>query len=362
MKKTFEFLFKTSKLNRFFLPLLIFVPISLFLHFNKAPDVWIFLTSVIAIIPFAKLIGDATEEIAKHSSTMIGAITNATFGNSVELIIAFFAIQAGLIEIVKASIVGSIIGNILLILGMSMFLGGVIYKEQRFNTESAGIASTMLIISVAGLAIPTVYSLTSNNDATQLLSTLVGVVLALIYILGLVFTLFTHKHLFDTSDTYALRKIKPEWSKKRSYFILFFSVLFVAIEAEILVGSLELGIKALGLTQTFVGVVIIAIIGNAAEHVSAVMAAIKNNIDLAVEISIGSTTQVALFVVPILVFLSMLIGKPFSLAFSLFEIIAIFLAVMIVNYLSTDGTCHWLEGAQLISVYLIIAGAFYFIV
>jgi len=362
MQKTIDFLFKTSKYNRFFLPFLIFIPLSMYLNISGASRGLVFLIAVLSIIPLAKFIGDATEEIAKHSSTVIAAILNASFGNSVELIIAFFAIQAGLFEIVKASIVGSIIGNILLILGMSMFFGGLIYKEQKFNTEAVGIASTMLIISVAGLAIPTVYSFTTSNGGTQLLSPIVACVLALIYILGLIFTLFTHKHLFDTSDTYALRRTKPEWSKQRTYFILFFSVLFVAIEAEILVGSMEAGINALGLTQIFVGAVIVAIIGNAAEHSSAIIAALKNNMDLAIEISIGSTTQVALFVVPLLVFISMLIGKPFSLVFSIFQIIAVFIAVMIVNYLSTDGTCNWLEGAQLISVYLIIAAAFYFIV
>lgn len=341
--------------------LLALFPAVLLLDFMNVDNSIIFVISVVSIIPLAKIIGKATEELAIQSGSAFGALMNATFGNIVELIIAVFAIQSGLIEVVKASITGSIIGNLLFLIGLSMFFGGLKYKEQTFNKDAAGISSTMLIIAVAGLVIPTVYLYTTSGPAVQSISMIVSFVLALIYICGLIFTFKTHKRLFDVGDEFMKEKIRPVWSKRKSLAVLVGAIAAVSIVSEILVGSIGSFSKTFETSEMFIGLVVIAIITNIAEKMNAITFARKNKISLSLEIGTSSATQIALFVVPILVIVSSVLGHPLSLVFSLFELVAIILAVMITNYISTDGRCNWLEGAQLITVYLIIITAFYFV-
>jgi Ca2+:H+ antiporter len=351
------------KIGKFSLLLLVFIPISFYFGLFGQDRALTFITSVLAIIPLARIIGYSTKELTLQTNPVFGGFLNATFGNAVELVIAFLALREGLSEIVQASLVGSILSNILLLIGLSIFFGGLKYKEQRFNKTSAGVSSTMLIIAVVGLAIPTVYSLAVEGDTLheRVISDAVAMVLALIYIAGLVFAFVTHKHLFDASDEIKASAEKPEITVKTAVIILLLAMLVVVFESEFMVGSIKPAMAIFGLTQTFIGVVVIAILANIAEKLSAIHFAVENKLDVSLEIGLSSAIQIALFVVPILVFVSHIFGYRFSLIFSLFEIISIFFAVMIVNYLSSDGKCNWLEGAQLISVYLIITIAFYFI-
>jgi Ca2+:H+ antiporter len=323
----------------------------------------LFIASTLAIIPLARIIGFATKELVLQTNPAWGGVINATLGNSIELIIAVLALNKGLIQVVKASIIGSIIGNILLLIGLSLLFGGLKYKEQKFNKYSVGISSTMLIICVAGLAIPTVFSMTVNPSVgtINLLDYSVAFVLAIIYILGLIFAFITHKHIFDPSDEIKASMEKPSFTKTKSILLLIVAVFFVAIESDFLVRTLENFATTIGMTQTFIGVIIIAILTNIAEKASAIHFGRINKIDVSLEIGLSSAIQIALFVVPLLVFISGMMGYGFTLVFSFFEIISVFLAVMIVNHLSADGVCNWLEGAQLISIYMIIAIAFYFI-
>jgi Ca2+:H+ antiporter len=352
-----------EKLNKIFYWLLIFVPISLFCGIFTDSTTLTFVTSVIAIIPLAAIIGFATREIAIQTNPTWGGLINATFGNIIELIIAVLALSKGLVTVVQASLIGSIIGNILLLIGLSIFVGGIRFKEQKFNTISAGISSTMLIIAVAGLAIPTIYSVTTHATADQIhvLSDAVAIVLAVIYIAGLLFALFTHKHLFDASDEIKALRKKSKLNIKKAVLILLIGIVFVALESEFLVKTVEHAAQSIGLTETFIGIIIIAIITNIAEKSTAIHFAIQNNLDISLEIGLSSAIQIALFVVPVLVFISTIFGYGFSLVFSVFEVAAVIFAVMIVNYLSSDGRCNWLEGAQLLSLYLIIAIVFFFI-
>lgn len=350
------------KVGRAFKWMLLFIPISILLALLTTNKTLIFITSILAIIPLARILGLATKEIAIQTNPTISGLVSATFGNVVELIIAILALQHGLIRVVQASIVGSIIGNILLLTGLSVFFGGLKFKKQVFNREVAGISSTMLIISVVGLAIPSVYAFTTTtNGHIHILSDAVAIVMALIYIAGLAFSLVTHKDLFDASDEIKAAHEKPMLSKKVAALIMLIATVVVAIESELLVGSINEAAINIGLTQTFIGIVVIAIITNIAEKTNAISFARENKLDISLEIGMSSAIQIALFVVPILVIISQLFNYGFTLVFSLFEIISIMLAVMIINYLSADGSCNWLEGAQLMAVYLIIAIAFFFV-
>jgi len=271
-------------------------------------------------------------------------------------------LQAGLITVVQASIIGSIIGNILLLVGLSIFAGGLRYKNQRFNNETIAVSSTMLIIVVAGLAIPSVYYfLNPNGSHIQVLGEAVAVVMTLIYLAGLVFSLRTHKDLFDASDEMKATHERPTMRKRTAALILLLTVIVVAIESEFLVHGIENAALTIGITQTFIGIVVIAIITNIAEKSTAVHFALENKLDVSIEIGLSSAIQIALFVVPILMLVSEIFNFGFTLVFTPFQILAVILAVLIVNYLSADGRCNWLEGAQLISVYSIIAIAFFFV-
>jgi Ca2+:H+ antiporter len=339
--------------------LLVFVPVSIFLEFVLKQPVAIFATCCIAILPLAALIGQATDELAIHSGPRVGGLLNATFGNVTELIISILLVAAGEFTVVKASLIGSILGNLFLVMGASLFAGGLRYREQEFSGRSAGVHATSLLLAVTALIMPALFVNTTPSTPSQriVLSAVVAVVLIALYGASLLFTLVTHVHLFraPAGDE------KAEWSRRRAILVLLGAALLVGIESEFLVGSLEPTVQALGLSKVFVGLVIVAIIGNAAEHASAVFFAIRNKMDVAMEISFGSSTQIALFVAPLLVFVSLLMGHPMDFVFSGLEVIAVALATIIVSAIVLDGRSNWLEGAQLLGAYVIIAATFFFV-
>jgi len=350
------------RIGKVFYLLLVFIPISLLLYLFTKEESLIFLTSVLAIVPLARIMGYSTKEISLQTNPTVSGLFSATFGNAIELIIAVLALRAGLIQVVQASLIGSIIGNILLLVGLSIFTGGLRFKNQRFNNETIAVSSTMLIIVVAGLAIPSVYDvLTPAGPHIQILSTAVAIVMALIYLAGLVFSLRTHKDLFDASDEIKATLEKPTMNRRLAALILFITIIVVSVESQLLVGTIEHTAHAIGISQIFIGLVVIAIITNIAEISTAVHFSVKNKLDVSIEIGLSSAIQIALFVIPILMLVSQVFNFGFSLVFTPFQILAVMLAVLIVNYLSADGRCNWLEGAQLISVYSIIAIAFFFV-
>jgi Ca2+:H+ antiporter len=362
---------KVSKSSAIYF-LLIFAPIAVWLEFGHADHIALFVVAAIALIPLAKLIGDSTEHLATHYGATTGSLLNVTFGNAAEIIIAVVAISAGLLDLVKASITGSIIGNILLIFGLSIVAGGFKYKEQRFSRENIGFQSSMLFIAIIGLAIPTILVATvlsgaENEGAVQLLSDSLAIILIIVYALGIVFTFFTHKHLFVTPEEATTAEgaqlehhHSEHWSKKKSFLLLAASMAGVIMVSEILVASVEQTGEELGFGELFVGAIIVGIVGNAAEHSSAILLARKGKIDLSIGIAAGSGTQIALFVVPVLVFAGIALGQPFTLVFTMLELAVLFLAAIILNLIVHDGKSNWFEGVMLTAVYIIIAIAFYF--
>jgi Ca2+:H+ antiporter len=355
--------------------LLVFVPILVVLDLVHADHIIIFIIAVIALIPLAKLIGDSTEHLSTHYGSTLGSLLNVTFGNAAEIIIAVVAINAGLIDLVKASITGAILGNIMLIFGLSMIAGGIRKKEQLFSRENAGLQSTMIFLAIIGLAIPTVLSSTilkpaeiENQLKIQFLSDALAIILLSVYIAGIVFTFFTHKHLFvspqmvEENNNHNIDTITTKhWDKKRAFFMLSISMVGVVVVSEILVGSIEETSKQFGFGEVFVGAIIIGIVGNAAEHSSAIILARKGKIDLSIGIAAGSGTQIALFVVPLLVIFGIILNQPFTLEFTIYELVTLFLAAIILNLIAHDGRSNWFEGVMLTAVYIIIAIGFYFI-
>lgn len=344
------------KFLRFFL---IFIPISILCDVFHVAPVWIFATAALAIIPLAGVMGEATEAISLYSGPRIGGFLNATFGNATELIISFFALKEGLFDVVKASIAGSVIGNILLVLGASMLFGGLKYKTQKFNRNVIEVSSSMLLFSVIGLSIPAIFTHTIsrellNTSRYEVLSVSVAFFMFLIYALGLFFSFYTHKDLYGSDHE---EEVESKWSLKTAIIVLIVATVAIAVESEFLVGSVEAVTKTLGLSEFFVGIILIPIIGNAAEHSTAVIMAMKNKMDVAVEIAIGSSLQIILFVAPLLIFLS-LFFKPMSIIFNEFELISLIVSVLIAIKVSQDGESNWLEGIQLITVYLIIGVSF----
>ena len=373
---------KLSKSSILYL-LIIFTPMAVTLEFVHADHIIIFVIAAIALIPLAKLIGDSTEHLSIHYGSSLGSLLNVTFGNAAEIIIAIVAINAGLLDLVKASISGAILGNILLIFGLSILAGGFKYKEQFFNRENVGLQSSMLFLAIIGLAVPTVLANTVNLEdggggdgvnienqvSVQILSDLLAFLLLAVYIAGIIFTFFTHKQIFTQSVSKEHRQEEEEikenhithWSKKKSFLLLGLSMAGVIVVSEILVGSVEATTEEFGFGELFVGAIIVGIVGNAAEHSSAIILARKGKIDLSIGIAAGSGTQIALFVVPILVIAGIIMNKPFTLVFTLFELATIFLAAIILNLISHDGKSNWFEGVMLTVVYIIIAIGFFFI-
>ena len=350
--------------------LLVFAPIAVVLNLVGADHLILFAMAIIGLIPLAKLIGDSTEHLATHYGATLGSLLNVTFGNAAEIIISVVAINAGLIELVKASITGSILGNIMLIFGLSLIVGGVKHKEQIFNRENAGLQSSLIFLAIIGLAIPTILSTTVlkpidlvSQLKLQILSDVLAIVLICVYVAGILFTFFTHKHLFVAPGgaDEVLEQNHNRWSKRKSFLILGASMVGVVAVSEILVGSVEETSKQFGFGELFVGAIIVGIVGNAAEHSSAILLARKGKIDLSIGIAAGSGTQIALFVVPFLVMVGIILGQPFTLEFTLYELATLFLAAIIMNLIAHDGKSNWFEGIMLTAVYLIIAIGFYFI-
>jgi len=349
--------------------LLVFVPIAMLLEwvFHASPTL-IFVAAALAILPLAGLMGQATEEISTRVGSAAGGLLNATFGNATELIIAFFALQAGKLEVVKASITGSILGNLLLVLGLALLLGGFKFKTQNFNLKNARLLSSMLFVSVLGLLIPALfdfgarsYAGVANPAGVDLsMSVATAVILIVLYAANVYFSLVSHKDMLSSAaNDHADHETK--WSIPVAVGVLLGATVLVAFMSEFLVGALESAAASLGLSEFFVGIIVLPIIGNAAEHSSAVLFAMKNKLDLAVTIALGSTIQVALLVAPLLVLLSLLIGKPMDLVLhNPFELAAVVAGVVIAASVSSDGETNWLEGALLLGMYFILAFAFFF--
>ncbi|MDP4089356.1 MAG: calcium/proton exchanger [Bacillota bacterium] len=340
--------------------LLIFVPISIVGELVHISPTLMFLLSALAIVPLAGLMGEATEELSFYTGPKVGGFLNATFGNATELIISFFALKQGLFDVVKASIAGSVIGNILLVLGASMFFGGLNHKTQKFSRKVVEVSSSMLIFAVIGLSVPAIFTHTIKtellNTTYENLSIAVAIIMFAIYILSLYFSFYTHKDIYSVEHEDDLPG-EAKWSLKKAIFVLIAATVIIAFESEFLVGVVEPMTENLGLSEFFVGIILIPIIGNAAEHSTAVMMALKNQMNVAIEIAIGSSLQIILFVAPVLIFISLLF-KPMSIIFNEFELIALIVSVFIANRVASDGESNWLEGVQLLAVYLIIAVSF----
>jgi Ca2+:H+ antiporter len=364
--------------------LLAFVPVAVALRFvpSLGSPTALFVVSCLAIIPLAGLMGRATEHLAEHVGAGAGGLLSATFGNAAELIIALFALARGLDGVVKASITGSIIGNVLLVLGASLLTGGLKFKRQEFNRTATGVNATALTLAGIALVIPTVFHQVAARTAVaaggwtpgreQQLSLAIAVVLFLTYGASLVFSLVTHRRLFagSESDDYCSEVGKEltladeggtKGSARKWIVTLLVATAFVALMAEFLVGAVEQARESLGLTEVFVGVIVVAVVGNAAENSAAILMATRNKMDLSLSIALGSSLQIALFVAPVLLFASYLFGRPMDLEFTIPEVVAVVAAIFIVEQIASDGESNWLEGVQLLSVYAILAILFYFL-
>lgn len=348
--------------------LLVFVPITAGLEFFVHPADWIIFTSAaLSIIPIAAMMGEATENLAVKTGPTVGGLLNATFGNATELIIAFFALRSGKIDVVKASITGSMIANMLLVLGLALFLGGLKYKKQIFNKEAAGALSSLLLIVMIAFLVPAIFDFTEKVEGITPAQALISdenfslaaaMVLIGLYVCNIIFSLITHKDLLSGSDEHHEGEA---WPVKRGILTLLVCTLGVAWLAEVLVGSLEGFSHQLGLTEVFAGLIIIPIIGNAAEHAASVFA-LKNKLDLAIQIALGATIQIALLVAPILVIASYMMGNPMDLVIHRpLELVGLFGATLITASVARDGETNWLEGAMLLGVYLLLALAFFFL-
>jgi len=351
-----------------------FIPLAIALELVHAAPALVFTASALGVIPTAALMGRATEELAAKSGPGLGGLLNVTFGNAPELIIALFALAAGLHEVVKASLIGSILGNILLVLGASMLFGGLKKGQavQKFDRTAASAQSLMLLLALAALVMPAVYELVDGTGLPEIgpdrvrydstvegLSLAVALILIVTYVAGLVFSLKTHKDLFNPHSDDAGHD-SWGWSVKQSVLALAIAGIAVGGMSEILVGSISEASEAIGISEFFVGVIIVAIVGNAAEHWVAVLFAMKNKMDLSVNISIGSSAQIALFVAPVLVLCSFFLGPfPMPLVFNGFEIAAAVLAILAAYQVTSEGESNWFEGAQLLALYAVLAAVFF---
>jgi Ca2+:H+ antiporter len=350
-----------------------FIPIAILCKVADVSSVVIFVTAALGTIPTAALMGRATDELASRSGPGIGGLLNVTFGNAPELIIAFFALRAGLHEVVKASLVGSILGNILLVMGAAMLVGGLKHKRQFFDRTAANVQSLMLMLAAVALVMPAVFlfghegSLPNPTDIAihyhgdlLTISLIVSIVLLITYVAGLIFSLRTHKDLFNPYEPNEDQE--KAWPVRRSVWVLALAGVAVAVMSDILVGSLTSAASSIGVSPFFIGVIVVAIIGNAAEHWVAVYFASQNRMALSTNIAIGSSAQIALVVAPVLVLLSFVVGPfPMALAFNGFEIAAIVLAILVSNHVTHEGESTWFEGFQLMAVYTVLAVTFFFV-
>lgn len=352
--------------------LLVFIPISIAADLLHWGTLTVFITSALAIVPLAIWLSTATEEVAITTGPSIGGLLNAVFGNATELIIALVALKAGLIDIVKASITGTIISNLLLVMGLSMLLGGIRYKEQEFKPIIASVNGSTMTLAVIAILLPTMVIYTSNGvepSAISNLSLIAAIVLITVYGLTLLFSLKTHSYLYEVglveleSENHQDGATESAEHKPNLWLwvgVLVISTIAVAFESEIFVGVVEETTKGLGLTPLFTGVILLPLVGGAAEYVTAVGVAMKNNMDLSVSVAMGSSLLVALLVAPILVLVGLVINQPMDLNFNPFEVVAVAIAVTIANLISLDGRSNWLEGVLLLGTYIILAAAFYY--
>jgi Ca2+:H+ antiporter len=348
--------------------LLLFIPIAFWLEFTHGPPVWIFIVSGLALLPLAGWMGRATEELAARAGSTIGGLLNATFGNAAELIIAIVALLAGKIEVVKASITGSIFSNLLLVLGLSIFLGGLRFNTQRFNQQAGNIMASLLLLAMVALMLPALFDIAERTyfkvDPTLpdlAFSHAAAIVLILVYLANIWFSLRTHKDMLSGMDDAHPEDHQASWSIPLSIGVLAAATVGVAVMAEFLVGSLEEATHVLGLSEFFVGIILIPLVGNAAEHFAAVVFAMKNKVDLAVQIAIGSALQIALLVAPLLVIVGWIAGKPLDLVFrNPLELGALVASILATNAVVKDGETNWLEGFLLLGVYLLLGLAFFF--
>jgi Ca2+:H+ antiporter len=352
----------------------IFIPVAVALDIAGASAALVFFASALGVIPTAALMSDSTEHLAARAGPGIGGLLNVTFGNAPELIIAFFALLEGLQEVVKASLVGSVLGNSLLVLGASMVVGGWKRDRQTFNRTAAHTQAGMLLMAAMALILPAVFQLIhggglpnvseerhSFGSELETISAGVAIILILSYVAGLFFSLRTHRDLFNVAHDDSDESAEGAWTVKKSVILLAIAGAFVGLMSEILVGSIEEASKQVGLSQFFVGVFIVAIVGNAAEHYVAVVVAHKNKMDLAVNIAIGSSAQIALFVAPVLVLLSFFFGPaPMALVFNGYELAALLAAVIVANFLASEGESTWFEGVQLLALYAVLGLVFFF--
>ncbi len=353
------------------------IPLAVALELTHAPSEIIFASSALGVVPTAALMGRATEELADRAGPGIGGLLNVTFGNFPELLIAFFALVAGLQEVVKASLIGSVLGNSLLVLGGAMLVGGLGRDRQTFNRKAASAQATMLLVASAALILPAVFQLVDGgglprinaeevdfSSAVETLSLAVAIVLLACYSGGLWFSLRSHRDLFNPPIDEATEDDGEEhhepWTVKRSVILLALAGLAVGLMSEILVGSISETAESVGISEFFIGVIIVAVVGNAAEHWVAVYVAAKNKMDLAVNIAIGSSAQVALFVAPVLVILSFFFGDhPLALVFNGFELAAVLLAVLIASHVTSHGESTWFEGLLLLALYTMMGVTFF---
>jgi Ca2+:H+ antiporter len=350
--------------------LLVFAALAFLGEFLHWSPVLIFFLAALGVVPLAGFMGAATEELALYTGPKVGGLLNATLGNAAELIITVVAIragaldperQAGLMQLVKASITGSIIGNLLLILGFGVLLGGLRFGTQTFDRRQAGVNATMLILAIIALAVPSLFGYSMEplyHDGVEYLSIGVAVVMMIIYALSVLYSFTTDS---ESAPVEAEAHHAPAWSLRTALLVLIGATVAIALLSEVLVGAVEPVVHQLGVTEFFLGIIIIPLVGNVAEHVVAVQMAMKNKMELALAIALGSSLQVALFVAPLLVFISLLMNNPLTLTFDNFELVALFSAVLISAFIAQDGESNWLEGAQLLAVYLIIGIAFFFL-
>ena len=339
--------------------LLVLVPVAIASEYLHGPVFLTFGAAALGVIPLAAIMGEATENLAVHTGPRLGGFLNGTLGNAAELIITFFAIKAGLLELVKASITGSILGNLLLVMGLSILVGGLRHGHQKFDRVRAGLDATMLILAIIALGVPSLFSHAIelvSHDSVEYLSLGVAVAMMLIYGLGLLYS-FTSV----TQEEHVAPHGESAWPMRKSLLVLVVATAFIVWLSEMLVGAVEPVLEHLGWTEFFLGIVVIPLVGNVAEHLTAVTVAAKNRMNMSLEISVGSSLQVALFVAPVLVFVSLLMGNPLTLVFNQFELIALAAAALIAALVALDGQSNWMEGAQLLVVYVILAMAFFFL-
>ncbi|HLA43573.1 MAG TPA: calcium/proton exchanger [Aggregatilineales bacterium] len=345
------------------LAMLIFVPAALLAKYALDTDpILVFILSALGIIPLADFIGEATEELALHTGPKIGGLLNATLGNAAELIITIFAINEGLLDLVRASIAGSIMGNLLLVMGLSLVFGGLKHGVQTFDVRNARMNATLLVLAVVALMVPSLFDVAIAEDKAAEVGLSEGVALVMIILYGLsVFYSFTGGKSPDSHESAAEEVHHARWSVQRSVAVLAVATLGIVFMSELLVGAVESVTEEFGLTELFIGVIVIPLVGNVAEHLVAVQVAYKNKMELSLAVSIGSSLQVALFVAPVLVFISLFFDDTLLLVFNNFEIIALAAASLIAAFVAQDGESNWLEGSMLLGVYVIVGIAFYYL-